>query len=57
MRIARLTTAEIRRSDRRSFLGDVDGDGAPGDATATADAAGGPELVDPPASLWVIHCR
>src|SRR4051794_27486107 len=39
--------AHVRRTDGGGLLGDVDGDGAPGDAAAAADAAGGAELVDP----------
>src|SRR5215208_2395515 len=42
---------EISRADRRRLLGDVDRHRAPGDAAATADAAGGPELVDPGGEL------
>src|SRR4029077_8845531 len=38
---------EVGRADRRRFLGDVDRHRTPGDAAPTADAAGGPELVDP----------
>src|SRR5512139_2050390 len=37
--------------DGRGLLGDVDGRGAPGDAAAAADAAGGAELVDPRGQL------
>src|SRR6188472_2016437 len=42
---------EVARADRRRLLGDVDRHRTPGDAPATADAAGGPELVDPGGEL------
>src|SRR5215211_8945379 len=42
---------EVGCADRGGLLGDVDRHRAPGDAAPAADAAGGPELVDPGGEL------
>src|SRR6266508_3391295 len=43
--------AEVGGADRRRLLGDVDRHRAPGNAAPAADAARGPELVDPGGEL------